>query len=622
MPVDVTHLLEIYLARKVLDAAVKAAGHCLAGVKSKLLSTPDTIAAALERHLREVRNWASEVTFGDLKEAKQTNRIFVQLDCYVVPRHRRISLDEPVTKVPLDTLFATDAKHFVFLGTPGAGKTTSMKSLCNKIFTDENFAPDRVNYPVLIKLRDLNHSDQSGRVVLLNALCDALGLTFEFAEALQGRSQDAMRLRFEAVADVVCKLLNETKALLILDGFDEIAEFELREAVLQQIRTLALRLDTATLALTSRTGEFMAVIDTARIFEICALGPEQIADFAKKWIGDDKKAGSFLKQVAQSPFADSAIKPLTLAHLCAVFERVGSIPEKPKTVYRKILHLLLEDWDEQRSVTRKSRYSSFESDRKYEFLANLAFHLTVDCRSVVFSSRDIAAIYRKMCQDFGLPKDEAADVAKELESHTGLFVQCGFSEFEFAHKSLQEFLAAEFLVRLPSIPHDNQVLEKLPNEFAIATTISSNPSLYLSELVLRRFTQLTMQESFLPTYVTRLLQERPDFKSEQTVVFALLALYSMTVKGHGRDMRQMQLFLYDKLVSEFEDLLSSILRTNSMASLERHYAKVGQATVVSSSPVHTFRKTKDLRDFALPEELLIRESFLKRLASPGEANPF
>ena len=366
----------------------------------------------------------------------------------------------------------------------------------------------------------------------------------------------------------------------------------------------------------------MAVIDTARIFEICALGPEQIADFSRKWLGDEKKAVSFLDQVGRSPFADSAIKPLTLAHLCAVFERVGSIPEKPKTVYRKILHLLLEDWDEQRSVKRKSRYSSFESDRKYEFLANLAYHLTVDCRSVVFSSRDIAGIYRKISQDFGLPKYEGAEVAKELESHTGLFVQCGFSEFEFAHKSLQEFLAAEFLVRLPSIPHDHQVLEKLPNELAIATTISSNPSLYLSELVLRRFLQFEMPESFLPTYVTRLLQERPDFKSEQTVIFALLALYSMTVKGCGKDDRQLQLFLYDKLVAEFEDLLSSVLRTNSLDVFERYYNKVGQTTVVSSSPVHSFRKTKELARFTLPEVMLIRQSFFKRLTSSRNSNPF
>jgi hypothetical protein len=457
-------------------------------------------------------------------------------------------------------------------------------------------------------------------VVLLYELCTVLGLKFEFAEALEGRSQNAMRLRFDALADAVCSILNRTKALLILDGFDEIADVELREAVLHQIRTLILRLDTATMVLTSRTGEFMAVIDTARIFEICGLGPAQIADFAKKWLNDSKKAESFLNQVNKSPFADNAMKPLTLAHLCAVFERVGSIPEKPKTVYRKILQLLLEDWDAQRSVKRKSRFSSFEADRKYEFLANLAYQLTVDFNSVVFSSRDIEAIYRKACHDFSLPANQASEVAKELESHTGLFLQCGFSEFEFAHKSLQEFLAAEFLVRLPSIPRDTRILRRLPNELAIATAISSNPSLYLSELTLNRFLKIEVPPAFLTTFVTRLLQERPDFKSEQDVVLALFILYSMTVKG-AKEEAQMQLFLYDKLIFEFEQLVAPILWVNDFTSVERFYRKTGQARVISSKPVISFQKIRDHGRFSLPDEVLVRESFLEMLTKKGAADP-
>jgi len=41
----------------------------------------------------------------------------------------------------------------------------------------------------------------------------------------------------------------------------------------------------------------MAVVDTAKIFEICALGPTQIADFAGKWLRDSKTADKFLAQV-------------------------------------------------------------------------------------------------------------------------------------------------------------------------------------------------------------------------------------------------------------------------------------------------------------------------------------
>ncbi len=48
-------------------------------------------------------------------------------------------------------------------------------------------------------------------------------------------------------------------------------------------------------------------------------------------------AVGFTEQIKKSPFADTAIRPLTIAHLCAIFERAGRIPDKPKTFYRKIV---------------------------------------------------------------------------------------------------------------------------------------------------------------------------------------------------------------------------------------------------------------------------------------------
>jgi hypothetical protein len=437
-------------------------------------------------------------------------------------------------------------------------------------------------------------------------------LQIEFADVLQGRGQELIRLRSEAIADVVCKILNETRALLVLDGFDEISDFSLRQAVLEQVRVLAFRLNSATLALTSRTGEFAAVIETARTFEICSLSFEQVKDFAGKWLQDKHKAETFLSQVYGSPFADSAIKPLTLAHLCAVFERGGAIPEKPKTVYRKILHLLVTDWDEQRSVKRVSRYSAFEADRKYDLLASLSFYLTVQCGTVVFSSRHIIGIYRNICQDFGLPESEAREVAREIEGHTGLFLQCGFSEFEFAHKSLQEFLSAEFLVRLPSIPDDENVLEKLPNELAIAVAISSNPSLYLVELVFRRFMEIEAPQQFFRTFVSRLLQERPDFNSQESVFLALLTLYSITLEGCAKDDPQLQLFLNDILCDEFEQLLGSILKTNSSLELMQYYSDAGPSRVASKVIVRLFIKQKDMQGINLRGQLHVRDTFLRQ----------
>ncbi|MEZ4676746.1 MAG: hypothetical protein R2932_21225 [Caldilineaceae bacterium] len=180
-----------------------------------------------------------------------------------------------------------------------------------------------------------------------------------------------------------------------------------------------------------------------------------------------------MKEIADSPFSDTTIRPLTLAHLCAIYERIGKIPDRPKTVYRKIIDLLLDEWDEQRSVRRISRYANFESDRKFEFLCNLAYELTTTFSKTLFSDKDLLQIYRQIYDNYDLLVNEAQKVVDELESHNGLFVQTGYNLYEFAHKSLQEFLTAEYIVKLPIIPEQSRTLVKLPNELAIAVTISS-----------------------------------------------------------------------------------------------------------------------------------------------------
>lgn len=62
---------------------------------------------------------------------------------------------------------------------------------------------------------------------------------------------------------------------------------------------------------------------------------------------------------------------------------------------------------------------------------------------------DLIWANEKIHEIFGLPREDAAKVAGELESHTGLFVQSAYDIFEYSRKSLQEYLTAEFVVKLP-----------------------------------------------------------------------------------------------------------------------------------------------------------------------------
>ena len=257
-----------------------------------------------------------------------------------------------------------------------------------------------------------------------------------------------------------------------------------------------------------------------------------------------------------SPYYDTAIRPLTLSHLCAIFERIGKIPEKPKTIHRKVVSLLLEDWDEQRHIVRNSKYNNFEIDRKLEFLANFSFLLTSKYQKSIFSKEEIKQVYLSIFPNFGLPEKDFKNVIKEIETHTGILICIAQDEYEFTHKSTQEYLTAEYLVRLPNIPNTLRLITKLPNEIAITVSLSSSPSLYISSLLFDRifpsvgkffkskddlkkislkknkinqkfFITIDELQAFLNTLIYRLLIEKPDFPPVPLTTISFLFINSI-----------------------------------------------------------------------------------------------
>jgi hypothetical protein len=307
-----------------------------------------------------------------------------------------------------------------------------------------------------------------------------------------------------------------------------------------------------------------------------------------------------------------------LAHLCAIFDRSRRIPEKPKSVYRRIVELLLEKWDEERSVVRKSAYAHFEADRKAEFLANLAFEITSELKTSSFTREGLICCYRKINENFGLPNSQAERVVDELETHTGLILKSGRETFEFSHKSLQEYLTADFIVKLPSIPANMIELQTMPNELAIAVAISSKPSEYLSQLVANHFSSIRTSFQFTRSFVSRLLLEEPDFEYTPRVGYALLALYSQYLSSLFQLTDQLSLFVMDQLGEQFEYLADRIRQRVPLEKLDHTHERISTTHTFEGEPVLRMKRKSNrqqvLRTSAeslLPDEIWIRESLLE-----------
>ena len=158
-----------------------------------------------------------------------------------------------------------------------------------------------------------------------------------------------------------------------------------------------------------------------------------------------------------------------------------------------------------------SKYSSFEVDRKEDFLYNLSYLLTVKYNTIKFNKELLKEVYKILANNFSLPLNEVDSVLDELESHNGLFVQSGFDEYEFSHLSLQEYLTAKYIVSIGTIPPQVNILEKIPYSLAIATVISANQTEYFYNLVYNTLNNLKISSKFISVYLDRLYVEKPDF---------------------------------------------------------------------------------------------------------------
>src|ERR1017187_2936158 len=277
-----------YILKKLADVAFANVSAALKTEPSMPTTSPESLEAALQHHIREVKNWSGEISFSDLKSAKRTAEVFVPLDLMLQPRRLRIDSKEQSEIQPLEQVLADTNAHIIILGQPGAGKTTSMKHLCHRLMTDESFLP-QIHCPIVIRLRELstryNRSDRGRPEALFAALQEIFDLDvsrpqlprkFKPHERYLEELHDVLEKRQYIRRTALVEILDSVAALLVLDGFDEIPSVEMRDSLIEGVRELAPQLEVSRIILTSRTGEFTYHVENMAQFELHPLTDSQI----------------------------------------------------------------------------------------------------------------------------------------------------------------------------------------------------------------------------------------------------------------------------------------------------------------------------------------------------------
>lgn len=521
----------------------------------------DALSPKLERHLIEVAQWAERIQFFGMASGINTKSKSIPLSISCVPR-QFTSPRRDTDKLQEEELIERD-QNYVVLGDPGSGKTTTLKRLVIRYLASESIWKKR--YILVYRLREFSDEDR-----LLYTIPASMGISISTKDNTSERRQKQKYIGDDLIEIAVPRILDSLDCLILADGLDEL-DSKSRLDIERELCWLARSLTKAKLIVTCRSADYTAHMEGYEVVQIASLDEKQSGQIIDQWCEAPDRFRDALKVL---PYTDVQDRPLFLTQLVVLFNNYGYLPEQPVDVYKKIVHLVLEEWDAQRRVRRRSHYAGFTPDKKADFLAAIAFELTYTIRAKRFSSVQLEHAYEKAHASFGLPKEEARKVVAEIESHTGLIFASGYDHYEFSHLSLQEYLCGSYLVRDPVGKSTIRYLQSYTAPIAVAIAMAANPSNWLA-LVLRA--QLTWSEAdygTLTSLMGRLALEKPFFTSCSTLGSAFLNVYFSIANKASTE--ELDTFL--SYVAEFPGLCASIAealeRFSVRTSSDNHHCTI------------------------------------------------
>ena len=315
-------------------------------------------------------------------------------------------------------------------GAPGVGKTMLAMKLCEQWARDES-------------LREYN-------VVLLVELRRFQGELKLKLENVVGAHLDDDELTKEAVQHLV--RTGGEGLLIILEGWDELSPKLRREYSLFFDLVTGCKLPKASIMVTSRpsvTAPLYDYMDERRV-EVLGFSEEQQNEYIKSNVPDEEVAQKIHDHLKQFPNLRAlAHIPLTLAIICWVATESFSLPETLTKLYDKFTCILLFQSMRKNSEMSLSSLMGLDSldeipeDARAVFrpLCKLALQ-GFERSAFIFESRDL--------EEVGLPSTKEGFDAFGLLSTPLRSATAGHKLlYQFRHLSMQEFLAALEISKLP-----------------------------------------------------------------------------------------------------------------------------------------------------------------------------
>ncbi|GAA1301526.1 NACHT domain-containing protein [Saccharothrix xinjiangensis] len=418
-------------------------------------------AAANTELLRRVESPAAFHSFGE-RLRKQVAEDHAVIRMPHLGLHRSVPYSQLYVQPSLDGVadLVAPGRRTVVLGDPGAGKSTLAAKLAHDIAVAED---GRV--PFLLVLRNFTTSFRRG----------GKGLAWYLGKGCQEP------YNITPPEDAVEYLLGNGRAVVILDGVDELMEPELRQRFARLVESFTRLYPLVPVVVTARKiGYGDAPLDSG-LFTTGVISPfdeERVGRYARNWFALSESvpererpalAEAFLLE--SGTIGELRSNPLLLALLCNMFAYEHYIPGNLAQVYEKCALMLFEQWDRSRGIHDPLRFQG----RLRSAIGYLAWQqFTAPGSNTGWPHGRVV----RMLGDFlqrtkghlpGEAEEEAERFVEFCSGRPWVLTDIGGGREEprygFAHRTFMEFFAAEHLVRTRSTPEALwEVLKPYQNE--------------------------------------------------------------------------------------------------------------------------------------------------------------
>ncbi len=351
-------------------------------------------------------------------------------------------------------------RHIVVTGDPGAGKTTLTQHLIAEMAEQ--------GMPIRVIARDVDHSSE----LLLSELVTALH----------------RNLQLEHVNEQNVKaILTLGRAVLIIDGIDEITDEGARRKFVQKIEGFANRYPLISVLVTARNTGYERAPLSANMFErykIEAFSDAQVEEYAEKWFNSRKSTElliPFMRDI--NPLPDIRRNPLMLSLICTLYKSRRQIPRNRREVYNQCADLLFMRWDSLRSIDQPVDHIHHGHDLIQDIA--LFYYKSSNAQQGVERNQLIHIVAQYLSDSAGVMPAEARHRASNFvefcSNRAWLLGRSGTSPggadlFVFTHRTFMEFYAAERMARENTDPQE--LADVMRHEY------TRNPASVMPELVL------------------------------------------------------------------------------------------------------------------------------------------